>query len=49
MGNYKKLDSADITYIKEIVKDEERVLTGDFINEEYSHDELGGTRAIRMW
>ena len=43
MGNYKKLDSADITYIKEIVKDEERVLTGDFINEEYSHDELGGT------
>ena len=43
MGNYKKLDSADITYIKEIVKDEERVLSGDFINEEYSHDELGGT------
>ena len=43
MEKYKKLDNADITYIKEIVKDEERVLVGDFINEEYSHDELGGT------
>ena len=34
MEKYKKLDNADITYIKEIVKDEERVLVGDFINEE---------------
>ena len=30
MEKYKKLDNADITYIKEIVKDEERVLVGDF-------------------
>ena len=43
MEKYKKLDNSDITYIKEIVKDEERILVGDFINEEYSHDELGGT------
>ena len=31
MEKYKKLDNADITYIKEIVKDEERVLVGDLL------------------
>lgn len=40
---YKKLDKDDIAYIKSIILDEERILTGDFINEEYSHDELSGT------
>ncbi len=40
---YKKLDKDDITYIKSIILDDERILTGDFINEEYSHDELSGT------
>ena len=38
MEKYKKLDNSDITYIKEIVKDEERILVGDFINEEDCHD-----------
>ena len=40
---YKKLDKDDIAYIKSIIPDEERILIGDFINEEYSHDELSGT------
>ncbi|WP_312430729.1 FAD-binding oxidoreductase [Lacrimispora sp.] len=40
---YKKLDKDDIAYIKSIILDEERILIGDFINEEYSHDELSGT------
>ena len=43
MNGYKKIDEKDITYIREIVKDDERVLAGDNINEEYSHDELSGT------
>ena len=29
MGNYKKLDSADITYIKEIVKGESYIVLGE--------------------
>ncbi|MCA5011325.1 FAD-binding oxidoreductase, partial [Clostridioides difficile] len=40
---YKKLDKDDIVYIKSIIPDEERILIGDSINEEYSHDELSGT------
>lgn len=40
---YKKIDQEDIAYIKGIISDEERILIGDFINEEYSHDELSGT------
>ena len=43
MGNYKKLDDKDIAFIKNVIGDEERVLVGENINEEYSHDELGGT------
>lgn len=43
MGNYKKLDDKDIAFIKNVIDDEERVLVGENINEEYSHDELGGT------
>jgi glycolate oxidase len=43
MNGYKKIEPEDITYIREIVKDDERVLAGSNINEEYSHDELGGT------
>ena len=44
MGNYKKLDDKDIAFIKNVIGDEERVLVGENINEEYSHDELGGNR-----
>lgn len=38
---YKKLDSKDIEFLKSVV-DEDRVYTGEDINEDYSHDELGG-------
>lgn len=43
MSNYKKIDENDIRYLRELIGDDERVLYGDNINEEYSHDELGGT------
>ena len=38
---YKKVDTADIAYFKSIME-EKYVLTGEDINEDYSHDELGG-------
>lgn len=41
--NYKKLELEDINYIQSIIKDNERILTGENINEEYSHDELSDT------
>lgn len=41
--NYKKIDQMDIDTILNIVKDSERVLYGENINEEYSHDELSDT------
>ena len=46
MGNYKKIDKDDILYIKNTIQDDERVLVGENINEEYSHDELSGTRQL---
>jgi glycolate oxidase len=41
--NYKKLEQEDINYINSIINDSERVLYGEDINEEYSHDELSDT------
>lgn len=41
--NYKKLDKEDLKYIIDLVKDSDRVLFGENINEEYSHDELSDT------
>jgi glycolate oxidase len=41
--SYKKLDQNDLNYIKSIVNDPERILIGENINEEYSHDELSDT------
>ena len=41
--DYKKLDNKDIESLKSIIGDEKRVIF-DNINEEYSHDELSGTR-----
>lgn len=41
--SYKKLDQEDINYIHQIIKDPNRILYGDHINEEYSHDELSDT------
>ncbi len=41
--NYKKADRNDLNYISGVINDPDRVLYGDGINEEYSHDELSGT------
>lgn len=41
--NYKKLELEDINYIRNIIKENERILCGEDINEEYSHDELSDT------
>jgi glycolate oxidase len=43
--DYKKFDISDLTAIEQIVGDSERILYGDNINEEYSHDELSGTNS----
>lgn len=43
--NYKKLDQDDLKYINSIINDSERVLYGEDINEEYSHDELSDTKS----
>lgn len=40
---YKKINDQDISAIKSLIHDDERVLVGKAINEDYSHDELGGT------
>ena len=39
--SYKTVDQNDFKAISDIIKDEERVLIKENINEEYSHDELG--------
>ena len=44
--SYKKFDQTDLEAIKNIVKDEERILYAKNINEEYSHDELGGASSF---
>lgn len=41
--SYKQFDSADLAFLTDLLKDNERILTGENINEEYSHDELSGT------
>lgn len=41
--SYQKFDEADLRFLRGLIQDEERVLTGGAINEEYSHDELSGT------
>lgn len=40
---YKKLDQNDLSFIKSVIGDPDRVLFGENINEEYSHDELSDT------
>ncbi|MDF2589415.1 MAG: 2-hydroxy-acid oxidase [Anaerocolumna sp.] len=40
---YKRLDQGDLDFINSIINDPERVLCGENINEEYSHDELSDT------
>lgn len=41
--HYKIIEENDLVYIRNIIGDSERVLFGEDINEEYSHDELSGT------
>lgn len=41
MVEYKKIDEKDICYFKEFIENN-RIFIGDDINEDYSHDELGG-------
>lgn len=43
--NYKKFDKTDLEAIQKIINDPERILYGENINEEYSHDELSGTNS----
>lgn len=45
-SNYKIVDMKDIEYILSVVKDNERVFYGETINEDYSHDELGGVKKM---
>ena len=39
--SYKKFAQADLEVIKNIIKDDERILYAENINEEYMHYELG--------
>lgn len=39
---YKVIDNNDIQALRRMINDDERVLAGENINEEYCHDELGG-------
>jgi glycolate oxidase len=41
MSQYKKVDNKDVEFLKSVVG-EDKVLYGDEISEDYSHDELGG-------
>lgn len=43
--DYKKLDQSDLDFIKGVVGESERILYGEDINEEYSHDELSDTES----
>lgn len=45
-SNYKIVEMKDIEYILSVVKDDERVFYGETINEDYSHDELGGVKKM---
>lgn len=40
--SFKKFDQQDLAFIKSVIDAEDRVLYGETINEEYSHDELSG-------
>lgn len=42
---YKKIDHQDMEFIRNLINDPERILFGENINEEYSHDELSDTES----
>lgn len=41
--SYRKFDAKDLDFLRGLIQDEDRILCGERINEEYSHDELSGT------
>lgn len=41
---YKKITAADLENIKNLIGDEDRMFAGQEINQDYSHDELGGVK-----
>lgn len=43
--SYKKLDTKDLEFLKKLINDDQRVIYGSDIKEEYSHDELGDTES----
>lgn len=43
---YKTMDAKDFAYLRELIGNNERVLTRENMNEEYSHDELSGTTSF---
>ncbi|WP_040215211.1 FAD-binding oxidoreductase [Clostridium polynesiense] len=43
-SEYKTVDAADIECLLSLISDKEKVLLGEHINEDYSHDELGGVK-----
>jgi len=41
--SYKVFDQNDLSFLQGLIGDDERILTRESMNEEYSHDELSGT------
>lgn len=42
---YKRIDAKDLEFLKDLIKDDQRIIYGTDIKEEYSHDELGDTES----
>ena len=45
MAVYNQLNENDINFLREVIPDPARILLGENINEEYSHDELSDTKS----
>lgn len=43
---YKKIDSRDIEVLRSIIKDQDRILVGEAVSEDYSHDEMGTVKQM---
>lgn len=46
MSEYKTFDASDIAAIRDIIRDDSRVLFADTLSEDYGHDELGGAYSM---
>lgn len=46
MSDYKRVDASDILAIRNIIRDDTRVLYADNLSDDYGHDELGGTYSM---